>query len=133
MSIRNKNLGYADWGSAQSGCWEIFRLGGTEFQRHVGGALLFSRITKFFRYSAWKLGGFLSLVRSRMWRIMLTSASQGFMVLLVKRTEKTFENDWGQSRAFLGGVVNAIKFPKECSKGGRLNSGMRRFSKVIED
>ena len=61
------------------------------------------------------------------------------MALLIRKTEKIFGLNWGQSRAFGGGPwcaagdFNVIRFPEECSKGGRLNSSMRRFSKVIED
>ena len=76
---------------------------------------------------------------------MLASASLGFMAVLVRKIENIFGQNWGRSRAFKGGGgggggsgcitrdFNSIRFPKECSKGGRLNSGMRRFSEVIKD
>ena len=33
----------------------------------------------------------------------------------------------------VGGDFNMIRFPRECSRGGRLSSTMRRFLKVLEE
>ena len=60
-----------------------------------------------------------------------------------KKDRKYFWAELGAIKGLLGwggggggaswGDFNVIRFPEECSKEGRANSTMRRFSEVIED
>ena len=56
-----------------------------------------------------------------------------------KKGEEAFWGELGVVRGLWGGPwcvageFNVIRFPMECSRGGKLNSTMRRFFEIIED
>ena len=58
--------------------------------------------------------------------------------LTLKKEREEFWGELGVVRGLLGGPwcvagdFNVVRFPVECSRGGRLTCSMRRFSKIIE-
>ena len=57
----------------------------------------------------------------------------------LKKEREVFWGELGAIRGLWGGPwcvagnINVVRFPMECSKGGRLTSSKRRFFEIIED